>query len=75
MVRTRNGFGERLGNNTSDDPDGDGEADEGILYQKIYIKILYKNLSLYWQTIFNQKYFYTLCQMKMRKKETVVRPR
>ena len=43
VVRTRNGFGERLGNNTSDDLDGDGEADEGILYQKIYIKILYKN--------------------------------
>ena len=33
VVRTRNGFGERLGNNSSGDLDGDGEADEGIPYQ------------------------------------------
>ena len=32
VVRTRNGLGS-LGNHSSDDPDGNGEADEGILYQ------------------------------------------
>ena len=32
VVRTRNGLGS-LGNDSSDDPDGNGEADEGILYK------------------------------------------
>ena len=31
VVRTRNGLGS-LGNDSSDDPGGNGEADEGILY-------------------------------------------
>ena len=32
VVRTRNGLGS-LGNDSIDDPDGNGEADEGILYK------------------------------------------
>ena len=32
VVRTRNGLGS-LGNDSSDDPDGNGEADEGILHK------------------------------------------
>jgi len=32
VVRTRNGLGS-LGNDSSDDPNGNGEADEGILYK------------------------------------------
>ena len=46
----------RMGTDYSDDPDGDGEGDEGILYQ-ISFKFIWDLLSLYLPTIFYYKHF------------------